>query len=159
MTTQVSINGNANSQFSEFVPQQNNTDKTAIIDNEKAEALELQKVEKKAIEQSSLAEQVINSKQGTDLKSKEGESSKLNDSEELDEAMESIAEFMQLSTQNVNFQRDDSTDKTIIKVFDTASKELIKQFPSEEVIQIAQKIAELRQDVGLKTGILLDEKV
>ena len=77
----------------------------------------------------------------------------------LDEAMESIAEFMHLSTQNVNFQKDDSTDKTIIKVFDSASNELIKQFPSEEVIEIAQKIAELRQDVGMKTGILLDEKV
>lgn len=151
MTTQVSLNGN--NQFSEFVPQQNNVDKTAIIDNEKAEVSGHQKAEQKTTEKVSLAEQVINLEKNTDVKAEEDESAKLND------AMESIAEFMHLSTQNVNFQRDDSTDKTIIKVFDTASKELIKQFPSEEVIEIAQKIAELRQDVGMKTGILLDERV
>lgn len=79
--------------------------------------------------------------------------------EELDQAIEIVSDFMSLSTQTVNFQKDDSSDKTIIKVFDSASNELIKQFPSEAVLEIAQKIVELSQDVGVKTGILLDEKV
>jgi len=78
---------------------------------------------------------------------------------ELEEAIEVVADFMKLSTQSVNFQKDETTDKTVIKVFDTESKDLIKQFPSEEVINIAHKILELRQDIGLKTGILLDEHV
>lgn len=78
---------------------------------------------------------------------------------ELEEAIEVVADFMQLSTQNVNFQKDETSDKTIIKVFDTESKDLIKQFPSEEVIDIANKILALRQDIGMKTGILLDEQV
>lgn len=153
MTSQVSITGNVNSQFSEFSPQQKNVDKSAIIDNDNPEALELQKTEQKLAPKVSLFEKAINLEQNPDSKDEEDERAM------LDEAMESIAEFMHLSTQNVNFQRDDSTDKTIIKVFDSATNELIKQFPSEEVIEIAQKIAELRQDVGLKTGILLDERV
>ncbi|SEK49739.1 Uncharacterized conserved protein, FlaG/YvyC family [Colwellia chukchiensis] len=77
----------------------------------------------------------------------------------LDEALEVIADFMQLSSRNINFQQDDVSDKTVIKFFDTESKELIKQFPSEEVLEIAQKIIALRQDVGEKTGIFLEEKV
>jgi flagellar protein FlaG len=77
----------------------------------------------------------------------------------LDEALELISDFMQLSSRNVNFQQDEVSDKTVIKFFDTESKELIKQFPSEEVLEIAQKIVSLRQDVGEKTGIFLEEKV
>ena len=77
----------------------------------------------------------------------------------LDEALNVVTNFLQLSTQNVNFEKDETSDKTIIKVFDGQSKDLIKQFPSEEVIDIANKILALRQDIGIKTGILLDEKV
>jgi flagellar protein FlaG len=79
--------------------------------------------------------------------------------ETVNKAMEVVVGFMQLSTQNVNFEKDDTSDKTIIKVFDGQSKDLIKQFPSEEIIDIANKILDLRQDIGMKTGILLDEQV
>lgn len=82
-----------------------------------------------------------------------------NEQKALEDAVEVIADFMNLSIKNVNFAKDDGSDKTVIKVFDSESKELIKQFPSEEVLEIAQRIVELRQDVGKKTGILLDEKV
>jgi flagellar protein FlaG len=77
----------------------------------------------------------------------------------IDEAIATVAEFMSLPIRSVNFTQDDGTDKTIIKVFDSENKELIKQFPSEEVLAIAQKIVDLRQDVDSKAGILLDESV
>lgn len=81
-----------------------------------------------------------------------------NDSE-IEEAIDVIADFMKVTTQNVNFYKDETSDKTVIKVFDGESKDLIKQFPSEEFLDIANKILALRQDIGLKTGILLDEQV
>ena len=77
----------------------------------------------------------------------------------LEEAVQVIADFMNMPVKNVNFAKADGSDKTVIKVFDSESKELIKQFPSEEALEIAQRIVELRQDVGKKTGILLDENV
>ena len=113
--------------------------KTPLIENEKAVLFNL--------DESQISTSNVNSK-----KSEE-------DTLELEEAIEVVADFMNLSTQSVNFQKDETTDKTVIKVFDTESKELIKQFPSEEVINIARKILELRQDIGSKTGILLDEHV
>ena len=49
--------------------------------------------------------------------------------------------------------------KTVIKIFDSESNELIRQFPSEEILSIAQRIIELQQDISQKTGILLDENI
>ncbi|GAA5132067.1 flagellar protein FlaG [Thalassotalea piscium] len=79
--------------------------------------------------------------------------------EELEQAFEEISQFMNMYNRNVNFSMDEKSEKTVIKVFDSDSKELIKQFPSEDLVKLAQKIKELRQDVDLKSGIFLDEKV
>jgi len=111
------------------------------------------------------AKENIASAQSIDLVKKAQEAEKAKEEaaqptqEELNDAIEVIADFMNLATRNVNFYQDDESEKTVIKVFDAESKELIKQFPSEEVLEIAQKISQLRQDVGIKTGILLDEQV
>ncbi|XQW85814.1 flagellar protein FlaG [Thalassotalea piscium] len=78
---------------------------------------------------------------------------------EIEQAFEEISGFMNLYNRNVNFSMDEKSEKTVIKVFDSDSKELIKQFPSEDLVKLAQKIKELRQDVDLKSGIFLDEKV
>lgn len=81
------------------------------------------------------------------------------DPEVIQAALDVISDFMQLASRNINFQQDANSDKTVIKFFDSESKELIKQFPSEEILEIAHKIVSLRQDVGEKTGIFLEEKV
>ncbi|WP_206484824.1 flagellar protein FlaG [Thalassotalea sp. G2M2-11] len=79
--------------------------------------------------------------------------------QELEEAFNTVSEFMSLYKRNVNFSLDEHSDKTIIKVFDSDSKELIKQFPSEDLLEMARKIHAVRQDIDQKTGIFLDEKV
>lgn len=77
----------------------------------------------------------------------------------LEEAYKAVSEFMNVYNRNVSFSKADDGDTTVIKVFDADSKELIKQFPSEDLIELAKKINELRQDIDLKSGIFLDEKV
>ncbi len=106
------------------------------------------------LRQQPLSEQALNQALDNEQSSKVEEEALV-----IDEALEVIADFMQLSSRNINFQQDDASDRTVIKFFDSESKELIKQFPSEEVLEIAQKIVKLRQDVGEKTGIFLEEKV
>jgi flagellar protein FlaG len=88
----------------------------------------------------------------TKLESKEEE-------QKLKDAMSTISEFLNIPIRSVNFAKHEGSDKTVIKIFDTENQELIKQFPSEEILSIAQRIVELQQDVGTKTGILLDENV
>ena len=89
----------------------------------------------------------------------EAEKAEKEDLEEIEKSFDEISEFMNLYNRNVNFSMDEKSDRTIIKVFDSDSRELIKQFPSEDLVKLAQKIRELRQDVDLKSGIFLDEKV
>lgn len=87
------------------------------------------------------------------------EKSEQTEEAELDEAIEVVSDFLNITSRSVNFQLHDESEKTVIKVYDNDTKELIKQFPSEEVLEIAKRIVSLREDVGRKTGILLDEKV
>ena len=121
------------------------------VEEEKLKAVEVSAVEKES------------KQQRIETESEEAITNEIQVSEEdkelVEEALELISEFMQLSSRNVNFQQDIDSEKTVIKFFDSESRELIKQFPSEEVIEIAQKIIALQQDVGEKTGILLEEKV
>jgi len=79
--------------------------------------------------------------------------------DELNEAIEVVSAFINQPPRNVNFIQDDDSGITVIKVFDNSSKELIKQFPSEELVSIAQKIKALHQQVGEQAGIFLDTSV
>jgi len=81
------------------------------------------------------------------------------EAQQLKDAMAIISEFLNIPIRSVNFAEHDGTDKTVIKIFDSENQELIKQFPSDEILSIAQRIAELQQDVGARTGILLDESI
>lgn len=106
--------------------------------------------------------ELVNSSDNTALKNAQDVQAQKNEKEsakEIEQAFAEISEFMNLYNRNVNFSMDEKSDKTVIKVFDSDSKELIKQFPSEDLVKLAQKIRELRQDVDLKSGIFLDEKV
>ncbi|MGJ8692789.1 MAG: flagellar protein FlaG [Thalassotalea sp.] len=81
------------------------------------------------------------------------------ESELISDAMKTISEFINMPVRTVNFTHDDGSEKTVIKIYDSQSNELIKQFPSEEILMIAQRIVELQQDISQKTGILLDESI
>ncbi|MCP5144839.1 MAG: flagellar protein FlaG [Gammaproteobacteria bacterium] len=50
----------------------------------------------------------------------------------------------------LEFSQDDSTGKTIVKLVDTGSKEVIRQIPSEEMLAIARAVDQLQ-------GLLLNE--
>jgi len=77
----------------------------------------------------------------------------------VSDAMKTISEFINMPVRTVNFTQDDGSERTVIKIFDSESNELIKQFPSEEILSIAQRIIDLQQDISQKTGILLDENI
>ena len=87
------------------------------------------------------------------------EAESLDQSVNVSDAMKTISEFINMPVRTVNFTQDDGSEKTVIKIFDSESNELIKQFPSEEILSIAQRIIDLQQDISQKTGILLDENI
>ena len=77
----------------------------------------------------------------------------------LERALESVASFVNSANKDVDFLVDEDSGKHVVKVIDRESKELIRQFPSDEIISMASKIRELQEELTSKTGLFLDENV
>ena len=129
---------------------------TNAIDKDLTKAIALEKitaVEVKKSEELSKKLEVNQEQLNKDKLAQEAES--LDQSVNVSDAMKTISEFINMPVRTVNFTQDDGSEKTVIKIFDSESNELIKQFPSEEILSIAQRIIDLQQDISQKTGIFL----
>ena len=77
----------------------------------------------------------------------------------IEESIESVANFVNSVSKNVDFLVDEDSGRTVIKIIDVKSQELIRQFPSDEIISMATRIKELQEQISSKTGLFLDESV
>jgi len=75
-------------------------------------------------------------------------------SQQLQNAVDGINLAMRQSNQNLEFSVDAGTKKAIVKMTDTETGELIRQFPSEEILAIARSIDQFLQ----RQGLLLSQK-
>ena len=66
-------------------------------------------------------------------------------------AIEKLEKFVRSQKTDVNFSIDERSQSTVIKVFQSETGKLIKQFPVEEILSM---IARLQHD----TGLILDKK-
>ncbi|MAR00909.1 MAG: flagellar biosynthesis protein FlaG [Oceanospirillaceae bacterium] len=60
--------------------------------------------------------------------------------EKVREAVSRINEYVQQTQRTLDFQLDESSGKTIIRVYDKLSSEMIRQIPSELALELAQKL-------------------
>lgn len=70
---------------------------------------------------------------------------------QLNEAVKATNDFVQSVNSNVEFTIDKDTGKNVIKVIDTTTKEVIRQFPSEEMLSIAKALTQIQ-------GLLIQQK-
>ena len=56
--------------------------------------------------------------------------------QEMEETVQAMNEMMKSLSRGLNFQVDDDNGRTIIKVIDRETQDLIKQFPSEELVKL-----------------------
>ncbi len=63
-----------------------------------------------------------------------------------------LTEMMSVSHKSIQFQVHEESGKTVVSVMDTESGEIIRQIPSEEAIELAEKFAEV-------SGLLLKTEV
>jgi flagellar protein FlaG len=70
--------------------------------------------------------------------------------EELKSAVAAINQVMQQSNRNLEFSVDTDTERTVVKMVDTSTGELIRQFPSETTLAISRGIDQFRQGLLLK---------
>lgn len=74
--------------------------------------------------------------------------------EQLRNAVDSINQAMRQSNRNLEFSVDPDTKKPIVKMVDTETGKLIRQFPSEETLAISRSIDQFLQ----RQGLLLSQK-
>lgn len=60
------------------------------------------------------------------------------------QAVEQVNKAVQSFSHNLQFSVDEDTNKTIVRVVDTSSGELIRQIPSQEIIEIAKALDKLQ---------------
>jgi len=69
----------------------------------------------------------------------------------VEQAVEKIQEAVNSLAQNLKFSIDEETGKTVIKVMDVQTEEVIRQIPSQEAITIARTLDKIQ-------GLLLNDK-
>ncbi|MES2626583.1 MAG: flagellar protein FlaG [Pseudomonadota bacterium] len=73
---------------------------------------------------------------------------------ELSNAVKNISSYIQNITRELNFSVDEELGKTVVTVIDESSGSVIRQIPSEDMIELAKNISELKERAG--KGILLE---
>lgn len=71
--------------------------------------------------------------------------------EKVEDAVRQIEQFTQSVAQNLKFSIDEDTGKTVVKIMDSQTNELIRQIPSEEAINIARTLGKIE-------GVLFNDK-
>ena len=64
--------------------------------------------------------------------------------EQVEEAVQQIEQFTQTLSQNLKFSIDEDTGKTVVKIVDIQTQEVIRQIPSEEAITIARTLGKIQ---------------
>ena len=72
--------------------------------------------------------------------------------EEIEQTVSEVSDFVQNIQRNLLFSVDDDSGETVIKVTDMETDDVIRQIPSEEVLQLQQYIKDA-------SGILFKAKV
>lgn len=64
--------------------------------------------------------------------------------EQLEAAVSSVQAYIQPFNSDLQFSVNDDTDKVVVKVIDSETKEVIRQIPSEEMIAIAKALDSIK---------------
>ncbi len=64
--------------------------------------------------------------------------------DQVESAVSTIQEFVQSVRRNINFSLEDTSGRVVVKVTDANSGDVIRQIPSEEALQLAESLEEVR---------------
>lgn len=80
-------------------------------------------------------------------------------SQSLQKLTESSNQLSQMQDRKLEFTTAQESGRTIVKVIDKESDDVIRQIPSEEFIRVAEKISDLSEKVSAAQGLLFESKV
>ncbi|GAB4260421.1 MAG: flagellar protein FlaG [Methylomicrobium sp.] len=80
------------------------------------------------------------------------------DQRNLDEMVTQINAVLQNERRSIQFNVDEDSGRTVIKIIDMKSGDQIKQIPAEEILRISRQLAEQTNQDGI-SGMLVQGKV
>lgn len=68
----------------------------------------------------------------------------------IEQTVKRINSHIQKVERNLQFEVDEDTGRTVVKVMDTQTQELIRQIPREEILKLAQTLHKRLQIIDIK---------
>ncbi len=75
------------------------------------------------------------------------------DPKAVESAVAKLNDHVQNTARTLNFQVDDESGKTVIKVYDRESEKLIRQIPNEMVLELARRLNEEEPSLLFKAQV------
>lgn len=73
----------------------------------------------------------------------------------LDSAIKQLNSYVQSVNRNIEFNIDKDNGRTVVKVIDTDTEELIRQIPNEEALHIAKRLDTQLNENNIESSIFL----
>ncbi len=78
---------------------------------------------------------------------------------EIEDAVAEINDAVVSQGRQLNFSVDEDSNRSVVKVTDSETGELIRQVPSDEVLKLARRLQDMQSDVGAAVGVLFNKEV
>ena len=79
-------------------------------------------------------------------------------SPELNQAVSELSDYAAQANLKLAFSIDEQTDKSVVTVKDQESGDVIRQIPSQELLDIAAQMKQITSDNGSAVGLLVNGK-
>ena len=79
--------------------------------------------------------------------------------QQIESVVAKLSDFVQTVQRDLSFQVDDNTGDTVIIVKDSRTDEVVRQIPSEDLLQLAQNLRDLQEKLESSKGNLLEVRV
>ncbi len=103
-------------------------------------------------QQARLRTEAVQVSKSTRQAESQSDSSTENNQLSVQDAVKRLESFVSIARADISFSIDEASGVQVVKITDRQSKEVIRQFPSEEAIRIAQALDKLQ-------GIFVKDKV
>ncbi len=78
---------------------------------------------------------------------------------DLGRVLRESTQILQQHHQHLSFTVDESSGRMVVSVINSKTSELIRQFPSDEMLNVSQKLRQLIEEYSIAEGGLLVEKL
>lgn len=76
----------------------------------------------------------------------------------LEDSVKAFREFLKNLPSDLQLQPDKDSGMVVYKLVNPVTQEVIRQFPSEEIVAMARKLRAMESQAQTKSGIFLDQK-